>query len=63
MAEEPRRENEEREPERRGDRPALTRRDTWHLVWSTYKASFPYLLIFVVGMLTATWLVTTVFFR
>jgi hypothetical protein len=49
--------------ERDGDRPKLTRRDTWHLVFSTYKASFPYILIFVVGMLVATWFVTTVLFR
>jgi hypothetical protein len=44
-------------------RPKLTRRDAWHLVWSTYRASFPYLLLFIVGMLVATWLVTTVLFR
>ena len=44
-------------------RPKLTKRDTWHLIFATYGVSFPYLLIFVLGMLAATWLVTTVFFR
>ena len=44
-------------------RPKLTKRDTWRLIFATYGVSFPYLLIFVLGMLAATWLVTTVFFR
>ena len=46
-----------------GDRPKLTTRDTWRLVAATYRTSLPYLLVFVVGMLVATWLVTTVLFR
>jgi hypothetical protein len=44
-------------------RPKLTTRDTWRLILATYRVSFPYLLIFVLGMLIATWLVTTVLFR
>ena len=44
-------------------RPKLTKRDTWRLIFATYGVSFPYLLIFVLGMLAATWLVTTVIFR
>ena len=46
-----------------GGRPKLTARDTWRLVFATYRVSFPYLLVFVLGMLIATWLVTTVLFR
>ncbi len=46
-----------------GGRPKIGRRDTWRLVFATYRVSFPYLLVFVLGMLAATWLVTTVFFR
>lgn len=46
-----------------GGRPKLSRGDTWRLIFATYRVSFPYLLIFVLGMLAATWLVTTVLFR
>lgn len=44
-------------------RPKLTKRDTWRLVFATYRVSFPYLLIFVLGLLAATWLFTNVLFR
>lgn len=60
MAKQPRREQPERDDD---TRPKLSRRDTWHLVWATYRDSFPYILIFVVAMLVATWFVTTVLFR
>ena len=44
-------------------RPKLTKRDTWRLVFATYRVSFPYLLLFVLGLLGATWLFTNVLFR
>jgi len=44
-------------------RPKLTKRDTWRLVFATYRVSLPYLLIFVLGLLAATWLFTNVLFR
>jgi hypothetical protein len=53
----------ERDDRYEGDRPKLTRRDTWRLIFATYRVSFPYLFVFVLGMLIATWLVTTVLFR
>jgi hypothetical protein len=43
-------------------RPKLTNRDTWRLIFATYRESFPYLLVFILGMLAATWLVTVVLF-
>lgn len=46
-----------------GDRPRITRGDTWRLVWATYLTSLPYVLVFVIGMLAATWFITTVLFR
>lgn len=45
-----------------GDRPKLTKGDTWRLIFATYRESFPYLLVFILGMLAATWLVTVVLF-
>jgi hypothetical protein len=45
-----------------GGRPKLTAWDTWRLVFATYRESFPYLLVFILGMLAATWLVTVVLF-
>ena len=43
-------------------RPKLTNFDTWRLIFATYRESFPYLLVFILGMLVATWLVTVVLF-
>ena len=45
-----------------GGRPKLTKGDTWRLIFATYRESFPYLLVFILGMLAATWLVTVVLF-
>lgn len=56
-------ERQERDDRYEGGRPKLTSRDTWRLIFATYRVSLPYLLIFVLGMLAATWLVTTVLFR
>lgn len=55
--------HDERDDVFESGRPKLTQRDTWRLIFATYRVSFPYLLIFVLGMLAATWLVTTVLFR
>ncbi len=40
----------------------LTRREILALILATYRTSFPYLLIFVIGLLVATWLFTAVNF-
>ena len=40
----------------------LTNRDIWALIMATYRSSFPYVLIFVAGILFATWLFTEVLF-
>jgi hypothetical protein len=56
------RDDDERDRPQRG-KPQISRADTWRLVWETYKASFPYLLVFIIAMLGATWLVTSVFLR
>lgn len=39
----------------------LSRRDTWRLVFATYRATFPYLVATVLGLVLATWIVTTLF--
>lgn len=41
----------------------LTRREIFALILATYRTSFPYLLIFIVGLLVATWVLTEVVFR
>jgi len=46
---------------RSGGRPQLPRRDIWVLIWQAYRVSFPYLLVFVLLLLVATWVVTSVF--
>jgi len=58
-----RRHDDDVDDEMASGRPKLTNRDTWRLILATYRVSFPYLLVFVLGMLIATWLVTTVLFR
>ncbi len=47
------------DPERKR---TLTRREILVLILATYRTSFPYLLIFVIGLLVATWLFTAVIF-
>lgn len=49
------------EPHGKDPKP-LTKRDIWALIVATYRTSLPYLLIFVAGMLVATWLITEVLF-
>ncbi len=57
------RERRSRDDAFEGDRPKLGKRDAWRLVFASYRVSFPYLLVFVLGMLAVTWLVTNVLFR
>jgi hypothetical protein len=51
-------EDESRKP--RGN--ALGPREIWRLIAATYRTSFPYLLVFVAGLLLATWLITELVF-
>lgn len=37
-------------------------REIFRLILATYRASLPYLLIFVAGLLLATWLITELVF-
>jgi hypothetical protein len=41
---------------------ALSPREIWRLIAATYRTSFPYLLVFVAGLLLATWLITELVF-
>lgn len=45
------------------ERPKLTSRDVWALIWATYKTSLPYLLVFLLLFSAAVWLITEVVFR
>ncbi len=45
------------------ENPKLSAIDILVLIFRTYAASLPYILIFVAVMLVATWLVTEVVFR
>jgi hypothetical protein len=45
------------------ERPKLTSRDVWALIWATYKTSAPYLLIFLLLFSLGVWFVTEVLFR
>lgn len=44
------------------DPPSLGRRDVWRLIWATYAATFPILLVFLLGLTLATWIVTELIF-
>jgi len=46
-----------------GGRPRLRTRDVWALIWSTYRTSAPYLVVFLLLFVLAVWLVTEVLFR
>lgn len=45
------------------EKPQLDKRDVIALIWATYRATLPYLIIFIVAFLFVTWLVTDVFLR
>jgi hypothetical protein len=44
-------------------KPKLDKRDVIALIWATYRATLPYLLVFLVAFLFVTWLITDVFLR
>ena len=43
-------------------RERLTPGEVWKLIIGTYKVSLPYLLVFVAGILLATWILTELVF-
>ena len=60
----PQRHNEERDVDAvNTEKPKLDKRDVIALIWATYRATLPYLIIFLVAFLFVTWLVTDVFLR
>ena len=40
----------------------FTRQEIQNLILATYRMSFPYLLIFILGLLLATWVLTEIIF-
>lgn len=44
------------------DRPRLSTRDVLALIWASYRASFPYFLVVLLGLALTTWIVTTFVF-
>jgi hypothetical protein len=45
------------------DKPKLDKRDVLALILATYRATLPYLLIFIILFVVGIWLVTEVFLR
>lgn len=43
-------------------RPELSGRDVWRLIRASYAASFPYFVVFLLGLALATWILTTLVF-
>ncbi len=48
---------------RAAERRQLSKLDTLRLILRTYAVSLPYILLFIAGMLIATWFVTEILFR
>jgi hypothetical protein len=44
------------------ERPHLSRRDVWRLILATYRATLPLFLVVLLGLILATWIVTTLLF-
>ena len=44
------------------DRPRLSRRDVWRLIFATYRATLPLFLVVLLALILATWIVTTLLF-
>lgn len=59
----PRGQSEDPKPEGGGERFKLSPFEILKLIFRTYGATLPYIVIFVAVMLVATWLVTAVVFR
>lgn len=49
--------------QRAAERRKLTRGEVLGLIFRTYGVSLPYILIFIAGMLVATWFVTEILFQ
>ncbi|MEM7736057.1 MAG: hypothetical protein AAF267_09735 [Deinococcota bacterium] len=45
------------------DKPKLDKRDVLALILATYRATLPYLLVFIILFVVGIWLVTEVFLR
>jgi hypothetical protein len=43
-------------------RHTLSPRDVWRLILASYRGTLPYLLIFIAGLLLATWILTELAF-
>ncbi|HEX7003406.1 MAG TPA: hypothetical protein VF168_04385 [Trueperaceae bacterium] len=43
-------------------RERMTPGEVWKLIMGTYKVSLPYLLVFIAGILLATWILTELVF-
>ncbi len=48
---------------RAAERRKLSRGEVFQLIVRTYAVSLPYILLFIAGMLVATWFVTEIVFR
>jgi len=55
--------NRERAVQHAAERRKLGRGKVLQLIFRTYAVSLPYILLFVAGMLVATWVVTELVFR
>ena len=55
--------NRESALRRAAERRKLSRGDIFGLIFRTYAVSLPYILIFIAGMLVATWFVTEILFN
>lgn len=55
--------NRESAVQRAAERRKLTRGEVLGLIFRTYGVSLPYILIFIAGMLVATWFVTEILFQ
>jgi hypothetical protein len=44
------------------ERPRLSRRDVWRLIFATYRATLPLFLVVLLALILATWIVTTLLF-
>ncbi len=63
MAEDDESTRRERDGPSREGRPGLSGRDVVRLIFASYRATLPVFLVVLLGLVLATWLVTTVLFR
>lgn len=55
--------NRESAVKRAAERRKLSRGEVVQLIFRTYAVSLPYILLFIAGMLVATWVVTELLFN